>query len=77
MRQKVGGRMIEALKNYQPETESLRNFGVDISRKAVEQYALKEFGRVPETELERRAAMEAKIMGEIRGAIGNEHGRSN
>ena len=54
---------------YQPQTEALRNFGVNISREAVNKYALEHFGRIPETMYERTRAMEAKILDEIKGRI--------
>lgn len=38
--------------------------GVDISREAVNKYALEHFGRVPETMAEREYAMEAKVFDE-------------
>lgn len=39
--------------------------GVDISREAVNKYALEHFGRVPETMSEREYAMEAKVIDEL------------
>ncbi len=44
---------------YEPEwkttykQESLTNFSIDISREAIEKYALEKFGRVPKTQAER------------------------
>lgn len=41
------------LSGYQPPPEeALRNFGIDISREAVEKYALEEFGRLPRSRIE-------------------------
>lgn len=41
------------LSEYQPPSkEALRNFGIDISREAVEKYALEKFGRLPRSRIE-------------------------
>jgi len=45
--------MMNKLKDYQPQTEALRNFSIDVSKKAVEKYALENFGRIPQSFIER------------------------
>lgn len=54
------------MNNYKPQGETLRNFGVDISREAIEKYALEKFGRVPETQAERDCVIVDKCKSEIR-----------
>lgn len=66
------------LSEYQPPSkEALRNFGIDISREAVEKYALEKFGRLPQNHIETIPTGCSKIIEETRRFIGNEHGRSN
>lgn len=66
------------LSEYQPPSkETLRNFGIDISREAVEKYALEKFGRLPQSHIEMNFARDSKMVQETRRFIGNEHGRSN
>lgn len=51
------------LSEYQPPPkEALRNFGIDISREAVEKYALKKFGRLPQSHVEMTSARDSKIV---------------
>lgn len=67
-----------SLSEYQPPSkEALRNFGIDISKEAVEKYALEKFGRLPQSHIEMNFARDSKIVEETRRFIGNEHGRSN
>lgn len=66
------------LSEYQPPSkEAMINFGIDISREVVEKYALKKFGRLPQSHIEMTSARDSKIVEETRRFIGNEHGRSN
>lgn len=61
------------LSEYQPPSkEALRNFGIDISREAVEKYALKKFGRLPQSRIEVNSARDSKIVEETRGFMRNE-----
>lgn len=49
------------LLEYQPPSkEALRNFGIDISKEAVEKYALKKFGRLPQSHIEMNFARDSK-----------------
>ena len=58
------------LSEYQsPPKEALRNFGIDISREAVEKYALEKFGRVPKTQAERDCVIADKCKTEISGKL--------
>lgn len=50
--------------------ESLINFGIDISKEAVEKYALEKFGRVPKTQAERDCVIADKCKTEISGKLG-------
>lgn len=66
------------LSEHQPPSKgTLRNFGIDISREAVEKYALEKFGRLPQSHIEMTSDRDSKIVEETRRFIGNEHGRSN
>lgn len=60
---------MNGLKDYQPQTEALRNFGIDVSREAVEKYALEKFGRIPQNQIERNSARDCKVMEESRKAF--------
>lgn len=61
------------LSEYQsPPKEVLRNFGIDISKEAVEKYALKKFGRLPQSHIEMTSARDSKIIEETRRFIRNE-----
>lgn len=55
-----------------PPKEALRDFGIDISREAVEKYALKKFGRLPQSHIEMTFARDSKIIEETRRFIRNE-----
>lgn len=62
------------LSEYQPlPKEALRNFGIDISREAVEKYALEKFGRLPQSHIEMTSARDSKIMEEARRFIRDEN----
>ena len=64
------------LSEYQPPSkEALRNFGIDISRKAVEKYALENFGRLPQSHIEMTSARDSKIIEETRKFIRNENNK--
>ena len=54
------------MNNYKPQTEALKNFGIDISKETIEKYALEKFGRVPETQAERDCVVVDKCKSEIR-----------
>lgn len=61
------------LSEYQsPPKEVLRNFGIDISKEAVEKYALEKFGKLPQSHIEMTSARGAKIIEETRRFIRNE-----
>lgn len=61
------------LSEYQsPPKEALRNFGIDISREAVEKYALKKFGRLPQNHIEMNFDRDSKIVEETRRFMRNE-----
>ena len=61
------------LPGYQsPPKEALINFGIDISREAVEKYALEKFGRLPQSHIEITSARDSKIIEETRRFINNE-----
>ena len=61
------------LSEYQPPSkEVLRNFGIDISREAVEKYALEKFGRLPQNHIEMTSARDSKIIEETRRFMRNE-----
>ena len=52
--------------------EALRNFGIDISRKAVEKYVLEKFGRLPQSHIEMTSARGSKIIEETRRFMRND-----
>lgn len=61
------------LSKYQPPSkEALRNFGIDISREAVEKYALEKFGRLPQNNFEMISARDSKIIEETMRFMSNE-----
>lgn len=55
-----------------PPKETIINFGIDISKEAVEKYALEKFGRLPQSHIEMTFARDSKIIEETRGFINNE-----
>lgn len=62
------------LSEYQPPSkEALRNFGIDISREAVEKYALEKFGRLPQSRIEMNFARGSKIIEKTGRFISNEN----
>lgn len=64
------------LSEYQPPSkEALINFGIDISKEAVEKYALEKFGRLPQSHIEMTSARDSKIVEETRRFMSN--GRKN
>ena len=63
----------DPLSEYQsPPKEALINFGIDISREAVEKYALTKFGRLPQSHIEMNFAGDSKIVEETRRFMKNE-----
>lgn len=61
------------LSKYQsPPKKAMINFGIDISREAVEKYALEKFGRLPQSHIEMTFARDSKIVEETRRFIRNE-----
>lgn len=61
------------LSAYQPPSkEAMINFGIDISKEAVEKYALEKFGRLPQSHIEMTFARDSKIIEETRRFIRNE-----
>lgn len=64
------------LSGYQPPSkEAMINFGIDISREAVEKYALEKFGRLPQSHIEMTSARDSKIMEEARRLTKNENNK--
>lgn len=61
--------MNEILTKYQPQKEALRNYGIDISKEAVDKYALKNLGRIPLNQIERDSARDCKVMEESRRIV--------
>lgn len=61
--------MNKILSDYQPQTEELRNFSIDVSREAIEKYALEKFGRIPQSFIERDFARNCKVMEESRRIV--------
>ena len=55
-----------------PSKEALRNFGIDISREEVENYALEKFGRLPQSHIEMTSARGSKIIEETRRVMRND-----
>lgn len=61
------------LSEYQPPSkEALRNFGIDISKEAVEKYALKKFSRLPQSHIEMAFTRDSKIIEETRRFMRND-----
>lgn len=61
------------LSKYQsPPKEAMINFGIDISKEAVEKYALEKFDRLPQSHIEMNFARDSKIVEETRGFMRNE-----
>lgn len=59
-----------------PLSEALINFGIDISREAVEKYALEKLGRLPQSRIEVDYARDSKIVEETRKFTRNENNKS-
>lgn len=59
-----------------PPEEALINFGVDVSKEAVEKYALEKFGRLPQSHIEMTFARDSKIVEETRRFMRNENIRN-
>ena len=58
------------LSGYQsPPKEALINFGIDVSKEAVYKYALENFGRIPQSFIERDFARNCKVMEETRRIV--------
>lgn len=58
------------LSGYQsPPKEELINFGIDVSKEAVDKYALENFGRIPQSFIERDFARNCKVMEESRRIV--------
>lgn len=58
------------LSGYQsPPKEALINFGIDVSKEAVDKYALENFGRIPQSFIERDFARNCKVMEESRKIV--------
>ena len=60
---------MNGLKDYKPQTEALRNFGIDVYKEAVEKYDLENFGRIPQSFIERDFARNCKVMEESRRIV--------
>lgn len=61
------------LSKYQsPPKEAMINFGIDISKEAVEKYALEKFGRLPQSHIKMNFAIGSKITEETRRFMRNE-----
>lgn len=61
--------MNEILTKYQPQKETLRNYGINISKEAVDKYALENLGRIPQNQIERDSARDCKVMEESRRIV--------
>lgn len=58
------------LYGYQsPPKEALINFGIYVSKEAVDKYALENFGRIPQSFIERDFARNCKVMEESRRIV--------
>jgi hypothetical protein len=58
------------LSGYQsPPKEALINFGIDVSKEAVDKYALENFERIPQSFIERDFARNCKVMEESRRIV--------
>ena len=58
------------LSGYQsPPKEALINFGIDVSKEAVDKHALENFGRIPQSFIERDFARNCKVMEESRRIV--------
>lgn len=58
------------LSGYQsPPKEALINFGIDVSKEALDKYALENFGRIPQSFIERDFARNCKVMEESRRIV--------
>lgn len=55
-----------------PPKEALINFDIDISKEAVEKYALEKFGRLPQSHIEMTSARDSKIVEETRRFMRDE-----
>lgn len=55
-----------------PPKEANDKLGIDISKEAVEKYALEKFGRLPQSHIEMTFARDSKIIEETGGLIRNE-----
>lgn len=60
---------MNGLKDYQPQTKALQNFGIDVSKEAVDKYDLENFGRIPQSFIERDFAKNCKVMEESRRIV--------
>lgn len=60
---------MNGLKDYQPQTKALQNFGIDVSKEAVDKYDLENFGRIPQSFIERDFARNCKVMEESRRIV--------
>nr|DAG57382.1 MAG TPA: protein of unknown function DUF2280 [Caudoviricetes sp.] len=61
------------LSEYQsPSKEAMINFGIDISKEAVEKYALEKFDRLPQSYVEMNFARDSKIVEETRRFMRND-----
>ena len=64
------------LHDYQsPSKEAMINFGIDISKEAVEKYALEKFGRLPQSHIEMTSVRDSKIVEETKRFIRNENNK--
>ena len=54
---------------HSPPKEALINFGIDVSKEAVDKYALENFGRIPQSFIERDFARNCKVMEESRRIV--------
>lgn len=61
--------MDKILSDYQPQTEALRNFGIDVSKEAVDKYALENFERIPQNQIDRDSVIVCKVMEESRRIV--------
>lgn len=61
--------MDKILSDYQPQTEALRNFGIDVSKEEVDKYALENFERIHQNQIDRDSVIVCKVMEESRRIV--------
>ena len=57
---------LEIFEKYQSQTKALKNYGINVSKEAVDKYALENLGRIPQNQIKRDSARDCKIVEEFR-----------